>query len=156
MVSTKKTRIMSTLLLLSWLCVWSASGWCATTTETSQYIKIPITQWQMLTSESKTLSNELIEYKSEIQRLKKPSAELLSQLEIAEKTLLQLQTELERQNADLMLLSKDKDELKTSLQTLKQKIDKERCIHRRQLWQNRLWCILGGTAVGIAIGHASK
>ena len=156
MASMKKTRIMSTLLLLSCLCAWSASGWCMTTTATSQSITIPITQWNELKSESKELSAELIEYRKEIQLLKKPSSELVTQLTQAEKMLSQLQTELSEQKKDLMELSKDKDELRTLSLTLKQQIGKERSIHRRQLWQNRLWCILGGAAVGIAIGHASK
>jgi hypothetical protein len=74
----------------------------------------------------------------------------LSQLEKAEKTLLQLQTELAEQKADLMMLSKEAAESKTLLATLKQQITKERKIHKRQIWQNRLWCILIGTGIGIA------
>lgn len=156
MASTKKTKITFTLLLLSWLCAWSVCGYAMTSIETSQSITIPIQQWQTLTSESKALSNDLIEYKKEIQLLKKPSSELVLQLQQAEKMLSQLQTELNEQTKDLMALSSDKDALKTSLTTLKQQIDKERRIHRRQIWQNRMWCILGGTAVGIVIGHNSK
>ena len=104
----------------------------------------------MLKEESKALSNELTAYKAELTKLKKPSSELLSQLETAEKMLLQLQTELAEQKKDLMQLSSDKDGLKTSLQTLKQQIDKERRIHKRQVWQNRFWCILIGAGIGFA------
>ena len=156
MVSTKTIKIMFTLLLLSWLCALSVCGYAMTTTETTESIMIPITQWNELKSESRTLSAELTEYRKEIQLLRKPSSELVEQLTQAEKMLSQLQMELNEQTKDLMELSKDKDELKTSLTTLKQQIDKERRVHRRQIWQNRIWCILGGTAVGFAIGHASK
>ena len=139
-------------LLVSLCLVLSCSqlGYAMTTQETSQHITIPIQQWQTLTAESKALNNELIEYKKEIQLLKKPSAELLSQLETAEKTLLQLQTELAEQKKDLTLLSNEAEESKTLLATLKQQIKHERKIHKRQVWQNRFWCIIIGTGIGIA------
>ena len=143
-------RILFSLLLSFCLCALSAPGYTATTDETSQYMKIPITQWQMLKEESAALSNELTAYKTELTRLKKPSAELLSQLEIAEKMLLQLQAELKEQKNDLTLLSSDKEKLKTSLETLKLQIDRERRIHKRQVWQNRFWCILIGAGIGVA------
>ena len=82
-------------------------------------------------------------------KIKKPSSELLSQLNEAERTLLQLQTELEKQNADLIMLSRQAEEFKTELQTLKANIDKERRVHRRQIWQNRIWCFVGGVAVAL-------
>ena len=111
---------------------------------------VAMQQWVELKNESAALSNELTAYKTELTRLKKPSAELLSQLETAEKMLSKLQTELAEQKKDLIALSKDKDELKTSLQTLKQQINHERKIHKRQVWQNRFWCIIIGTGIGIA------
>jgi len=33
---------------------------------------------------------------------------------------------------------------------LKEQINKERRIHRRQIWQNRFWCLLFGVGVGLA------
>lgn len=138
------------VLLFLVLCV-ASHGYAMTLDETNQYMKVPIAQWQTLTNDCKVLNSELISYKSVIQKLKKPSAELLSQLEIAEKTLLQLQTELAEQKKDLTLLSNEVEESKTSLQTLKDKINKERKIHKRQVWQNRLWCLLIGVGVGCAV-----
>ena len=156
MVSTKTIKIMFTLLLLSWLCAWSVCGYAMTTTETSQSITIPITEWTDWKNDWMTLDNELTACKKELSRIRKPSNELLEQLQQAEKMLKLLQTDLEKQSEDLTTLSRQVDESKTELKKLREQIDKERRIHRRQIWQNRLWCILGGTAVGIAIGHASK
>lgn len=147
----KKTRVILSLLLLSWLCAWSASGWCATTTETSQYMTIPTAQWQTLKTECQVLNSELITCKTDLQRLKKPSAELLLQLEKAEKTLNELKLELEASKNDLTTLSNEVGESKTLLATLRTQIDKERRVHRRQLWQNRIWCIVGGVAIGYAV-----
>lgn len=61
--------------------------------------------------------------------------ELLAQLETAEKMLQQLQKELQEQRNDLMQLSSERDALQTSLRKLKLQIDKERRVHRRQVWQ---------------------
>ena len=146
----KRTVCILSVLLSLQLSVLLGCGWCMTTNETGQYMKIPIAQWQTLTNDCRTLNSELIEYKKEIQLLKKPSAELLSQLEIAEKMLLQLQTELAEQKKDLTLLSNEAEESKTSLATLKEQINKERKTHRRQIWQNRFWCILIGVGIGFA------
>ena len=148
-----KSRILADLILLvflSLLCLSCSVGYGMTVTETNQSITIPMEQWQTLTNDCKALNSELISYKSEIQRLKKPSAELLSQLEMAEKTLKQLQTELAEQTKDLTALSNEAEESRTSLQILKQQIDRERKIHKRQIWQNRFWCILIGAGIGYA------
>jgi hypothetical protein len=51
----------------------------------------------------------------------------------------------------LILLRNDLDESKTELQTLKQNIAKERRIHKRQIWQNRVWCLLIGAGIGCAV-----
>lgn len=79
--------------------------------------------------------------------------ELLAQLETAEKMLQQLQKELQEQGNDLMQLSSDREALQTSLRKLKLQIDKERRVHRRQVWQKRLWCILVGGGIGYAVGR---
>ena len=138
------------LFLLVFCCSFSSAGYTKTTDETNEYMKIPMQQWVELKNESAALSNELTAYKTELTRLKKPSAELLSQLETAEKMLLQLQTELAEQKKDLIALSNEAEESKTLLATLKQQITKERKIHKRQVWQNRFWCIIIGTGIGIA------
>ena len=42
--------------------------------------------------------------------------------------------------------------ISTSLsKTLKEQINKERKIHKRQIWQNRFWCILIGAGIGFAV-----
>lgn len=156
MVSMKKIRIIFTLLLLSWLCAFSVCGYAMTTQETDQYIKIPITQWTELKSELTALNNELTLCQSDLQKLKKPSSQLVEELTQAQDLLKKLNRELEQQAKDLTLLSNELAESKTLLMKLKGQIDKERRVHKRQMWQNRLWCILGGTAVGFVIGHASK
>jgi hypothetical protein len=50
----------------------------------------------------------------------------------------------------LTLLSKEVDESKTLLTKLKEQINKERKVHRRQVWQNRIWCLLIGAGIGVA------
>ena len=152
----KRINRIVLLLLLSWLFVWPAHGMCMTATETTQSITIPITQWQSLKTEFNLLNQELQQCKQDLTKLKKPSNELLSELAEAQGMLSKLQKDLEQQKQDLTLLSNEVTELKTLSQKLKTQIDKERRIHKRQIWQNRIWCFVGGVAVGFAIGHASK
>ena len=125
-------------------------GWCMTPAETSQTITIQISQWNDLKANFQTLNQELIACKSELQRIKKPSSELVTQLAQAEKMLKQLQEDLQKQSNELTQLYKQVDESKTLLQTLKDKINKERKIHKRQIWQNRFWCLLIGAGIGFA------
>lgn len=146
----KRTVCILSVLLSLQLFVVSAYGWCMTTDGTNQYIKIQIAQWNDLKANFQTLNQELTACKKELQRIKKPSSELLTQLNEAEKMLKQLQEELQKQNDDLKTLSMQVDESKTLLKTLKEQIDKERRVHRRQIWQNRLWCILIGAGIGLA------
>ena len=83
-----------------------------------------IQQWQILTSESKALKEDLIQCRQDLTRIKKPSAELLKELEEAEKRLKSLQEELTKQKEDLILLSSEVNELKTLSEKLKKQIDK--------------------------------
>ena len=148
MTFTKKTslRVFLLSLLLLFACV--GRGWCMTTSATSQSITIPITQWQTLKSELTALSQELIVCQTELQTLKRPSAELLNELTTAQNLLAKLRQELTESKEELEKLSSEAAEYKTSLQTLKDKINKERSVHRRQVWQNRVWCLLIGVCVG--------
>ena len=146
-----KTKNIVLLLLLSLLLLYPVHGYTMTHTETMESITIPIAVWNELKNDWMTLDSELTACKNEMSKIKKPSSELLSQLNEAEKTLKLLQTELEKQSADLITLSKQAAESKTELQTLKANIDKERRIHRRQLWQNRFWCLVVGAGIGFAV-----
>lgn len=138
------------LLLAFLLCLYCCAGFAMTQTETQTHITIPMTQWNALKNELTMQESELNQFRQEFQKLKKPSAELRTQLEKAENLLKQSQTELQDVKQDLTALRKDRDELKTSLQTLKEQINKERRIHHRQIWQNRFWCLLFGVGVGLA------
>ena len=51
------------------------------------------------------------------------------------------------------LLSKDAEKSKILLQTLKEQISRERKIHKRQIWQNRIWCLLIGAGIGYAASN---
>jgi len=75
---------------------------------------------------------------------------LQNQLKIAEEKLKALQNQLAEQKQDLTMLSNEAAGLRTNLQTLKQNIDKERRIRKRQMWQNRIWFMLLGAGIGIA------
>ena len=142
------------LFVLSFLSLFVAPGrgWCTTMTGTTQYIKIQTDQWNDLKTNFQTLNQELTACKDQLQKIKKPSSELVTQLTQAEKMLRQLQEELQRQNDDLTMLSRQAEESKTLLQTLKNQIDKERRVHRRQVRQNRFWCLL----IGVGIGYAAS
>ena len=147
----KKTKVIALVLLLSWLCAWSVCGWCMTSQGTSQYIKIPELSWILLKSELETLNSDLIQCQKELTLLKKPSSQLVTELTQAQDMLKKLNQELEASRTDLTKLSNEVGELKTLLATLRTQIDKERRVHRRQLWQNRIWCIVGGVAIGYAV-----
>ena len=149
-ISFAKTKCIVLLLLLLLSLASVAHGSPTTTDATNRYITIPMTQWTELTTELTALNQDLLQCKNDMTKLRKPSAELLSQLETAEKKLLQLQKELQLQKKDLTQLSSEAAELKTLSGTLKQQIDKERRVRRRQLWQNRIWCLFGGVAIGYA------
>ena len=150
MTFIRKTLILSTLLLLFLSCVSVAYGSPLTTTEMSRSITIPITQWNSLKAEFQTLNGELIECQKELQLLKRPSQELLKELTQAQDMLTRLQTELAESKQELTQLSKDVEESKILLQKLKEQINKERKIHRRQVWQNRIWFLLIGCGIGVA------
>lgn len=141
------------ILLLSFLllCALSQDGYTMTVASEKQSITIPTSYWMELTSELKTQENELIMLQNQLEKLKKPSQTLLDELNAAKSLLEKSQQELASAKADLTQLSKDKDELQTSLVKLKESINKERRVQNRRLWQNRIWCILIGVGVGAAI-----
>ena len=151
---TKSRNLLQKIVLLCFLvccCLFSSVGYTQTTTGMTEYIKIPTAQWQTLKSEFKALKEDLIQCRQDLTRIKKPSAELLKELEEAEKRLKSLQEELTKQKEDLILLSSEVNELKTLSEKLKKQIDKERRVHKRQVWQNRIWCLLIGVGIGCAV-----
>lgn len=147
----KKTVLILSVLLSLQLSAPSACGYAMTTHATTQSITIPINQWNELKSEFQASNNDLIECQKDLQKLKKPSTELVQELNTVQKLLEKLQTELDQQKQDLTLLSSEADGLRTSLATLKEQINKERKVHRRQMWQNRIWFFIGGIAAGCLI-----
>ena len=149
---TKTINNIAFVLLLLCCVAWSGRGWCMTRQETSAYKLIPIQQWQILTSELTTQETELNQLQQELQKLKKPSEQLRQELQKAKEQLQKSQTELINARLSLTDASKELAESKTLLQTLRQAIDKERRVQRRQIWQNRVWFFLAGVAVGVAAG----
>lgn len=146
-----RTGLILSLLLSLQLYAPLACGWCTTIQETTQYIKIQTDQWNDLKTNFQTLNQELTACKDQLQKIKKPSSELVTQLTQAEKMLKLLQEELQKQNDDLTMLSRQAEESKTLLTTLKEQINKERKVHKRQIWQNRIWVFIGGAVVGYLI-----
>lgn len=140
-------------LLLSFLLLFALSqdGYTMTATNEPQYMKIPISSWTELTSELRTQESELITLQNQLAKLKKPSQTLLDELSEAKNLLAKSQTELANAKGELTALSKDREELQISLQRLRESINKERSIQNRRLWQNRIWCLIGGVAVGYAV-----
>ena len=147
----RKTKpLFCGVLLFLVLCV-ASHGSAMTLDETNQYMKVPIAQWQKLKNELIALNNELILYQQDLTKLKKPTQNLVEELNQAQLLQKKLETELTDCKTDLTVLSKEVEELRTSSQILKQKINKERAVHRRQIWQNRIWCLLIGVGVGCAV-----
>lgn len=149
-----KSRLIADLiflLLLSLLCLSCSVGYTMTSTGMTESITIPMEQWQNLKSELNLLNKDLMECQNELTKIKKPSNQLREELAQAQDSLLKLQKELTEQKKDLNLLSVELNESKQSLMTLKEKINKERAVHRRQIWQNRIWCLLIGVGVGCAV-----
>ena len=136
-------------LLLAFVFCFSQVGYTKTTTETMGSITIPMQQWQTLKSEFNLLNKDLMECQSELTKIKKPSNQLREELAQAQDSLLKLQNQLTEQKKDLNLLSAEVKESRESLKALKDKINKERNVHRRQVWQNRIWCILIGAGIGV-------
>lgn len=148
---TKRTAVLLLVLLCLQLSVLQVCGWCMTMDGTNQSITIPVQQWQTLKTELTALNNELIQCQQELTMLKKPSEQLLTELTQAQNLQKKLQQELAECRADLTVLSNAVAEYKTLLQTLKEQIAKERKTHKRQVWQNRFWCLLIGAGIGFAI-----
>ena len=147
----RKTKpLFCGVLLFLVLCV-ASHGSAMTLDETNQYMKVPIAQWQTLKSELIALNNELILYQQDLTKLKRPTQNLVDELNQAQQLQKKLQQELTDCKTDLTMLSKEVEELRTLSQTLKQKIDKERRVHKRQVWQNRVWCLLIGFGIGCAV-----
>ena len=135
--------------LFAFCFLFSSVGYTQTTTEMTEYITIPTAQWQTLKSEFNLLNKELMECQNELNRIKKPSNQLREELAQAQDLLLKLKNELDEQKKDLTVLSQELKESRESLQTLKKQIDKERRVHKRQVWQNKIWCILIGAGIGV-------
>ena len=152
----KRIGLILLALLFFLCCAYPSRGSCMTATATPQSITIPMQQWQNLKNELTLLNSDLEQCRIELNKIKKPSKQLLEELAQAQDSLSKLQSQLEEQKNDLNLLSGEVSALKELSQTLKQQIDKERRIHRRQIWQNRVWCIVGGAAIGFAVGRANK
>ena len=151
--SCGRTRTIVFLSLLLLLFAFPACGIALANSETNQSISVPINQWNTLKLELTALQNELIQCKTELQKSKRPQELLSEQLTEAERQLMKLKELSAAQKNELTQLSKDAEELKISLRTLKQQIENERRVHRRQVWQSRLWCFLIGAGIGVAASH---
>lgn len=151
MSSIRITKRIVLVVLLLCLFVSPASVWCSTTNQTNGSKTIPIAQWQLLIDELKAQQEDLNKLREVSQKLSRPSMELQEALKEAQLQLQKSQTELTNARKSLSDASSDLAESKILLATLRQQIDKERRIHRRQIWQNRFWCLLGGAAIGFAV-----
>lgn len=148
--SYEKIRVIALLLLLLLFFVSSAHGSSMTTKETPEYMTARMELWNALNQELDLQASELTKASSELKALRKPSEKLQQELKRVQELLQKSQEDLKIAKDDLTLASKELDELKISCKTLRQNIDKERRVHRRQVWQNRFWFFVGGVAVALA------
>lgn len=151
MIFTRITKIFVSALLLCCLCALPARGWCTMPAEMSGYKVIPTAHWLTLTTELQTQQSELIQLQDLLQKLRRPSDQLQQELQKVKEQLAKSQQELQNARSSLTDASSALAESKTSLQMLRQSIDKERRVHRRQIWQNRFWFLISGLAAGFAV-----
>lgn len=144
----KKAAIV---LLLSLSLSFSQGGYAMTQGETMPYTVIPTSLWTELTNDLKTQESELMQLQDRLNKLKKPSQTLQAELTEAKNLLEKSKLELQSAKTDLTALRSDKAELEISLKKLKESIDRERRVHKRQIWQNRIWTFIVGTGIGFAI-----
>ena len=139
------------LLSLSLSFLPSQGGYAMTQGETMPYTVIPTSLWTELTNDLKTQESELMQLQNRLNKLKKPSQTLQAELTEAKNLLEKSKLELQNAKTDLTALRSDKAELEISLKKLKESIDRERRVHKRQIWQNRIWTFIVGTGIGFAI-----
>ena len=144
-LQTKKWLLAFLSLLLCW---WLFGASCHAQTPEKQ-ITISADLWQNLKTELTALNQELQACQSELTTLKKPSQELVKELNQAKTMLGKLQQELTACKEDLTALHKEAEESKILLKKLKEQIDKEKRIHKRQLIQSRIWGFVAGICVGV-------
>ena len=146
-LQTKKWLLAFLSLLLCW---WLFGASChAQGKIPEKQITISADLWQNLKTELTELNQELQAYQTELTTLKKPSKELTQELNTAKALLVKLQGELTACKTELTTLCKEVEEYKTSLRILKDKIDREKRIHKRQVIQSRIWGFVAGICVGV-------
>ena len=144
-LQTKKWLLAFLSLLLCW---WLFGASCHAQTPEKQ-ITISADLWQNLKTELTELNQELQACQSELTTLKKPSQELVKELNQAKTMLGKLQQELTACKEDLTALHKEAEESRTLLKKLREQIDKEKRIHKRQVIQSRIWGFVAGICVGV-------
>lgn len=156
LTSYGKIRALALLLLLLLLFASPASGSCETPPETKSFMTVPIEQWNGLKQQISVSEMKLLVVQDQLQMLKRPSGELSTlllqaqeQLRLAQSEAKKSQTELQDAKQHLQNASRALEESEILSKTLKMQIEKERRVHRRLLWQNRLWFLLGGVAIAV-------
>ena len=144
-LTAKKWLAVFLALLLCW---WLFGASCHAQTPEKQ-ITISADLWQNLKTELIGLNQELQAYQTELTTLKKPSKELVQELNTAKALLVKLQGELTACKEDLTALHKEAEESRILLKKLREQIDKEKRIHKRQVIQSRIWGFVAGICVGV-------
>lgn len=149
-----KIRVLALFLLLLLLFASPASGSCETPLETKSFMTVQIEQWNGLKQQISVSEMKLLAAQEQLQMLKRPSGELRTlllqaqeQLRLAQSEAKKSQTELQGAKQHLQNAVRALEESEILSKTLKTQIEKERRVHRRQLWQNRLWFMLGGAVI---------
>lgn len=145
----EKIKFYAAVFALSGLCWgWLFVGSCsATPAETVTLSTEQWTQLKQIISEQATLLETLETLSTgDNESLKK----LLEELTIAKQALKKAQSELIAAKQSLKTADKTLAEQNKSLQRLSEEIKRERKIHERQKWQNALWGIIAGVAIGVA------
>ena len=146
-LQTKKWLLAFLSLLLCW---WLFGASChAQGKIPEKQITISADLWQNLKTELTELNQELQAYQTELTTLKKPSQELVTELTQAKNMLGKLQQELTACKGDLTALHKEAEESRTLLKKLREQIDREKRIHKRQVIQSRIWGFVAGICVGV-------
>ena len=137
--------------LLCFCCSWGSLFGATCQAEERQNITVPIEQWTLLKQKVAEQQIVLGTLEEKLKTLKTPSEELRTQLNLAKEQLRKSQMELANAKNSLVKAESSIQILQASLETLRLQIEKERRIQKRVLWQNRVWSLLGGLGIGIAL-----
>ena len=148
---TRTIQILGGLLLvLSLSFVYPATSYGTPQGQTPKQVTMSTEQFNSLKAIINEQEGKLALLRDKLARLKAISPEQLSELTELKNSLGKANQQLESANNSLAIAKTLTEKQNQSLTALSLQIKKERAVKNRELWQNRLWCVFGGVAIGYA------